>query len=164
MCRSCSRVSRSPLPRSASVASALKPLAGSFAFTLFALGIIGTGLLAIPILAGSAAYALSEVFGWSEGLGRKFRDAKGFYIIIGASIIGGAIASVAGVDAIKFLILAAVLNGLLAPIILWFIIRLARDPKIMGAYVSPRVVHVTGWITFFLMTVTGLLTIWQLVT
>lgn len=144
-------------------ASALKPLAGSGAFMLFALGIIGTGLLAIPVLAGSAAYALAEVFGWSEGLGKKFRDAKAFYIIIGVSILGGALASISGLDAIKFLITAAVMNGLLAPIILWFIIRLAHNPTIMGPHTSPRAVHIAGWATFGLMTITGLLTIWQLI-
>lgn len=144
-------------------ASALKPLAGSFAFTLFALGILGTGLLAVPVLAGSAAYAIAEVFNWPEGLGKKFCDARAFYLTIAVAIIGGAIATIAGTNPIRFLILAAVLNGLLAPIMLWFIIRLANNPRIMGSHLSPRTVHVAGWVTFLLMTVTGLLTIWQLI-
>jgi Mn2+/Fe2+ NRAMP family transporter len=143
-------------------ASALQPLAGSLAFTLFAVGILGTGLLAIPVLAGSAAYAVAEVFQWPEGLGKKFRDAKAFYIVIGVAIIGGAIATIAGTNPIHFLILAAVLNGLLAPIMLWFIIRLASNPNVMGGHISPTVVHRIGWVTFALMSISGLLTIAQI--
>lgn len=143
-------------------AAALRPLAGSFAFSLFALGIIGTGLLAIPVLAGSAAYALAEVFDWPEGLGKKFRDAKAFYITIGVAILGGALASVTGANPIRFLILAAVLNGLLAPIMLWFIIRLASDCRVVGEHRSSPLVHTVGWLTFAFMTVVGLLTIIQL--
>lgn len=142
-------------------ASALRPIAGSFAFTLFAIGILGTGLLAIPVLAGSAAYAMAEVFSWPEGLGKKFRDARAFYITIGVAIIGGAIATISGINPIQFLILAAVLNGLLAPIMLWFIIRLADAPEVMGKHVSPRMVRWAGWFTCVLMTVSGILTIAQ---
>ena len=142
-------------------ASALKPLAGSFAFALFAIGILGTGLLAIPVLAGSAAYAVAEVFRWPEGLGKKFRDAKAFYLMIAVAILGGAIATVIGTNPIHFLILAAVLNGLLAPVMLWFIIRLASNTRVMGAHVSPKNIAVIGWLTFGLMTVSGVLTITQ---
>lgn len=145
----------------AQAANALRPLAGSFAFGLFALGILGTGLLAIPVLAGSAAYALAEVFDWPEGLGKRFRDARAFYITIGVAILGGAGASMIGADPIKFLILAAVLNGLLAPIILWFLIRLADDRKLMGNYTSPPIVRVAGWVTLIVMIITGLMTIKQ---
>lgn len=142
-------------------ASALKPLAGSFAFTLFAIGILGTGLLAIPVLAGSAAYAIAEVFQWKEGLGKKFRDAKAFYLMIAIAILGGAIATIAGTNPITFLILAAVLNGLLAPVMLWFIIRLASNTKVMGVHISPRGIVVVGWLTFLLMVASGLLTLTQ---
>lgn len=142
-------------------ASALRPLAGSGAFLLFALGILGTGLLAIPVLAGSAAYALAEVFNWREGLGRAFHDARGFYLTIGVAIIGGAVASSVAIDPIQFLILAAVLNGLLAPVILWFIIRLAKNPQVVGVHTTPRWIHVVGWITFLLMAIIGGLTIIQ---
>ncbi len=142
-------------------ASALKPIAGSFAFTLFAIGILGTGLLAIPVLAGSAAYAMSEVFQWKEGLGKKFRDAKAFYVMIAVAIIGGAIATMVGTNPITFLILAAVLNGLLAPVILWFIVRLASDKNVMGGNTSPRSFATIGWATFALMVASGILTIIQ---
>lgn len=144
-------------------ASALQPLAGSFAFTLFALGILGTGLLAIPVLAGSAAYALAEVFGWHEGLGKTFHQARSFYVTIGAAVISGAIAGSFGLAAIQFLILAAVLNGLLAPLMLFFIIRLADDPHIVGPYRSSTAVRMVGWVTFALMVVAGVLTIGQVI-
>lgn len=144
-------------------ASALKPLAGSFAFTLFTIGILGTGLLAIPVLAGSAAYAVAEVFGWREGLGKTFHQARSFYVTIGAAILSGAIASTFGLAAIQFLILAAVLNGLLAPIMLFFIIRLADDPQVVGPHHSPKPIRFAGWLTFGLMVVTGVLTLRQLI-
>lgn len=144
-------------------ASALRPLAGSFAFTLFALGILGTGLLAIPILAGSAAYAMAEVFNWPEGLGRKFRNARAFYLTIAIAILGGALATTVGANPIHFLILAAVLNGLLAPVMLWFIIRLAGRRDVMGRHISPPLVRRAGWLTFGLMSLAGGLTLYQLI-
>lgn len=146
----------------AQAADALRPLAGSGAFLLFAIGVLGTGLLAIPVLAGSAAYALAEVFRWNEGLSQSFRQARGFYTTIGVAILGGAIASAAGIDAIHFLILAAVLNGLLAPFMLWFILRLADDPRVVGGHRSPPYVRIGGWMTFGFMTVAGVATIIQL--
>lgn len=142
-------------------AEALRPLAGSSAFLLFALGIIGTGLLAVPVLAGSAAYAVAEVFGWPEGLGKTFRQAPAFYITIGAAILVGALASLSGVGAVQLLIWAAVLNGLLAPAILWFMNRLSTNPRVVGSYTSPLIVRWGGWVTWGLMTAAGLLTIIQ---
>ncbi len=143
-------------------ASALRPVAGSLTFTLFAIGILGTGLLAIPVLAGSAAYAMAEVFQWREGLGKKFKEAKAFYIMIAVAILGGAVATMVGTNPIQFLILAAVLNGLLAPVMLWYIIRLSADKKVMGGHISGRVSLTIGWLTFILMTASGVLTIIQL--
>src|SRR5476651_1343549 len=95
-------------------AIALKPIAGDLASALFALGIIGTGLLAIPTLAGSAAYALSEAMGWREGLELKFSEAKGFYIVIGVSVLGGVAVSYSPLDPIKALFWSAVVNGVVA--------------------------------------------------
>jgi NRAMP (natural resistance-associated macrophage protein)-like metal ion transporter len=111
-------------------AEALRPLAGNFAFALFALGIIGIGLLAVPILAGSAAYALAEVFNWPEGLGKKFREAKAFYITIVAAILVGAIITASGLSPVTFLLVAAVVNGLVAPAIIWFMLKLANRPDV----------------------------------
>ncbi len=144
-------------------AAALRPLAGSFAFALFALGIIGTGLLALPVLAGSAAYALAEVAGWREGLAETFRQAKGFYVTIVAAILIGGLVSFFGFAVVKFLIFSAVLNGLLAPVILWFMIRLADNPRVVGPHVSPPAVRWTAWLTWAVMTVAGLSVIVQFV-
>lgn len=143
-------------------AEALRPVAGSLTFFLFALGILGTGLLAIPVLAGSAAYALSEVFGWREGLGKTFRQAPAFYITITAAIVVGALVTLTHVSAIQFLITAAVLNGLLAPVMLFFMLRLADRPDVVGPHRHPGVVRVTGWLTFAAMTGAGAMTIVQL--
>lgn len=142
-------------------AEALRPIAGSLTFFLFALGILGTGLLAIPVLAGSAAYALSEVADWPEGLGKTFGQAKAFYITISAAIIVGALATFIGIGAIEFLIVAAVLNGLLAPIILFFMLRLADRSDVVGQHRHPPLVRFFGWLTFAVMTGAGVMTIIQ---
>ncbi len=143
-------------------AEALRPIAGSLTFFLFALGILGTGLLAIPVLAGSAAYALSEVFDWPEGLGKTFKEAKAFYITIGLAIVVGALATLTGVGAIQFLIIAAVLNGLLAPVMLFYMLRLANRPDVVGSHRHPSIVRIFGWLTFVTMTAAGVMTIYQL--
>ena len=96
---------------SAQAVEALRPVAGDFAFSLFAIGIVGTGMLAVPILAGSAAYAVSEMFGWTEGLDRKPREAKAFYITIGLATLGGMALNFAMIDPVKALFWAAVVNG-----------------------------------------------------
>ncbi|MEK7636968.1 MAG: Nramp family divalent metal transporter [Patescibacteria group bacterium] len=140
-------------------AEALRPIAGSLTFFLFALGILGTGLLAIPVLAGSAAYALAEVFNWPEGLGKKFQQAKAFYITISAAIVIGALATLTGVAAIQFLIAAAVLNGLLAPVILFYMLRLADRRDVVGGHRHPSIVRGLGWLTFAVMTGAGVMTI-----
>jgi NRAMP (natural resistance-associated macrophage protein)-like metal ion transporter len=137
----------------AQAAEALRPLAADFAFVLFTLGIIGTGLLAIPVLAGSAAYALAEVFGWREGLSENYRRAHGFYLVMVAAIALGLLTNALGVPPISFLVFAAVLNGLLAPVILWHIIRLADRPDIVGRRRSPTAVRLVGWATFAVMVV-----------
>lgn len=99
----------------AQAAEALRPIAGDFAFALFAIGIIGTGMLAVPVLAGSAAYAVSETFGWTEGLDRKPREAKAFYAAIAVAVLGGVALNLSAIDPMKALYWAAVVNGLLAP-------------------------------------------------
>jgi Mn2+/Fe2+ NRAMP family transporter len=107
-------------------ARALEPIAGSFASLLFAAGIVGTGLLAIPTLAGSAAYALAETFGWREGLSRKPREAPAFYGVIGAAIVIGLAIDFSGLDPIRALYASAILNGLAAPPLILLMLILAN--------------------------------------
>ena len=130
----------------AQAAEALRPVAGDFAFVLFALGIIGTGLLAVPVLAGSAAYAVSETFGWTEGLNRKPREAKAFYGVIAAATLGGVALNGVGIDPMKALYWAAVVNGLLAPPLMVVTMLIARNKAIMGDLVLGRWLAFGGWL------------------
>lgn len=136
-------------------ALALAPLAGSWATTLFAIGIIGTGMLAIPILAGSASYAISESFGWKEGLYRKLKEARAFYGIIIVSTVIGIIINFLGIDPIKALIYSAIGNGLVAPIVLVFIVHISGSKQIMGKYKNSRIGNIVGSIITILMSVTA---------
>jgi Mn2+/Fe2+ NRAMP family transporter len=113
------------------VADALRPLAGRFATVLYTLGIIGTGLLAIPTLAGSAAYALAEVFDWREGMDERFSRAPAFYLVVGASISAGVAMDFANLNPVQTLYWSAVLNGLLAPFLLIGVLLVASDRKAM---------------------------------
>ena len=124
----------------ADAARALEPLvqgfpyAGLIAKLIFSVGIIGIGLLAVPVLAGSSAYAISEAFGWKEGLYRKFTRATGFYIVIIAATVIGLAMNFLGIDPIKALIFTAVFNGIAAVPLLWMIARVGNNTNIMGAY------------------------------
>ena len=117
-------------------ASALEPLAGRFASVLFLLGIVGTGLLAVPVLAGSTAYALSEAFGWREGLERRPGQARAFYAVIIGSMFVALVLNYVGINPMHFLYLAAILNGLTAPILMFLVWLLARDSELMGEWRS----------------------------
>lgn len=119
-------------------AAALQPIAGNFASALFALGIIGTGLLAVPVLAGSTAYAVSEALGWKESLERKPSQAKQFYGVIAISMLIAIALNFLGVNPMQSLVLAALLNGLSAPILMFIIWKLARDKQLLGQWTSPR--------------------------
>jgi NRAMP (natural resistance-associated macrophage protein)-like metal ion transporter len=143
----------------ADAALALKPLAGSWATLLFAIGIIGTGLLAIPVLAGSAAYAISESFGWKEGLYRKYKTAHAFYGVIAVSIIIGILINFIGIDPMKALLYSAIANGIVAPVILVFIVKISSSKKIMGEFKNPLITQTIGWITTVLMGVTAIASI-----
>ncbi len=140
----------------ADAAAALQPLGGEWAFVLFTVGIIGTGLLAIPILAGSASYAISESFGWKYGLYRKFRQAHAFYGVIILAMLLGLIINVLRLDPIQVLLYSAVANGLIAPLILFFILRLSSNKKLMGPYANSNLSAGLGWTITILMTVTGI--------
>ncbi|HLP86736.1 MAG TPA: Nramp family divalent metal transporter [Candidatus Paceibacterota bacterium] len=144
-------------------AKALAPLAGRWATLLFAIGIVGTGLLAIPILAGSTAYAISESFGWREGLYRKWKSAHAFYGVIIVSIIVGMLINFIGVDPIKALIYSAIANGIVAPVILVFIVKISANNKIMGQYKNSSVTNIIGWLAVLLMSTTAIATIISLI-
>ncbi len=129
----------------AQAAEALRPLAGEFAFAIFALGIIGTGLLAVPVLAGSAAFAVSEIFGWKAGLSHGFHEARGFYaIIITATMIGAIIGSVE-VDPIRALVISAIVNGVISVPIMVVMMRIGQSSSIMGELTMTRRHRLFGW-------------------
>ncbi len=147
----------------ADAAQALKPFAGNFSYLLFVIGIIGTGLLAVPVLAGSASYALSESFGWKEGLYRKFKQAHAFYAVIIVSMLVGLLSNFIGLDPIRALIYSAVANGLVAPIVLVLIVLLARNKKIMGEHAVSKFTQGLGWLIVSIMTISGLAVIWAII-
>lgn len=120
----------------AEAAQALRPLAGDFAYVLFAAGLIGVGMLAVPVLAGSAAYAIAETFSFTEGLNKQFHKAKAFYGVIAAATLVGFLLNFIGISPIKYLFYSAVLNGLIAPVLIVMILLIANNRKIMGDYVS----------------------------
>jgi NRAMP (natural resistance-associated macrophage protein)-like metal ion transporter len=131
---------------SAQAAAALKPIAGDFAFLLFAAGIIGTGLLAVPVLAGSAAYAVSESFRWPIGLGLPLAEARGFYFILTVATVLGVAIDLSGVESIKTLFWAAVVNGIVSVPIMVVMMLLAGKPQVMGRFVVRRRLKVLGWL------------------
>ena len=129
----------------AQAAEALRPVAGLFTFALFALGIISTGMLAIPILAGSVAYAASETFGWTEGLDHRLREARAFYATIAFATLGGVLLNFAPIAPVKALYWSAVLNGVLAAPLMVVIMLLASNPRVMGRLTISRALAVAGW-------------------
>ena len=131
---------------SAQAAEALRPIAGVFTFALFAVGIIGIGLLAVPVLAGSGAYALGEALGWTTGLDRKPLDAKAFYGTIAVSTLVGILINFIGLDPIKALFWSAVINGVVAVPVMVIIMLMAMRPDVMGHFVLPRALWVMGWL------------------
>jgi NRAMP (natural resistance-associated macrophage protein)-like metal ion transporter len=136
---------------SSQAAEALRPVAGEFTFALFAAGIIATGLLAVPVLAGSAAYALSEVFGWTEGLDRRPQEAKAFYLTIAIGTLGGILVNFTTLDPIKALYWSAVVNGVLAAPLMAVMMLIAMNSRIMGNLTLPRAMRVGGWLATLLM-------------
>ena len=137
----------------AQAAQALRPLAGDFAFALFSFGIIATGLLAVPVLASSAAYAAAEAFGWPEGLERHWREAKGFYAIISVATIVGSALHFTPIDPMKALYWSAVINGVVAVPIMVAMMMLSSEPAVMGPLPVRRKTRFLGWGAVALMTV-----------
>ncbi len=138
---------------SAQAAQALRPLAGEFAFLLFALGVIGTGMLAVPVLAGSAAYAVSETFGWRTGLDLKASEGRGFYGLIAIATLGGVILDFTPTDPMKELFWSAVINGVIAVPIMVVLMLLAGQERVMGQYVIRRRLRHLGWLATATMAV-----------
>lgn len=132
-------------------ALALQPLAGNQAYILFALGIIGTGMLAVPVLAGSSAYALAEAFRWKAGLNKGLSHARAFYGVIILGMLLGLAMNFFGINPIKALIYSAVLNGITAPIILYFIVKISSNKDLMGRWVNGMVSKFFGWFVVCLM-------------
>lgn len=143
----------------ADAARALRPFAGDLAYALFAFGILGTGFLSIPVLAGSASYAISESFGWKFGLYKKWRQASLFYGVIAVAVLLGIILNLIGLNPIKTLIYCAVLNGLIAPIILFLIVRISSREDIMGQFKNKRLGNTVGWLTVGIMSLVSLSTL-----
>lgn len=133
-------------------AMALKPLAGDLAYVLFAVGVIGTGFIAIPVLSGSLSYIFTETFGWEQGLDKKFHQAKGFYIIIALSLILGLSLNYVGISPMDALIYTAVLYGITAPVLIGIILHISNNKEIMGEYVNTRISNVLGFAALIIMT------------
>jgi NRAMP (natural resistance-associated macrophage protein)-like metal ion transporter len=138
---------------SSQAAEALRPIAGVFTFALFAAGIIATGMLAVPILAGAAAYGVSEVFGWPEGLDRRPREAKAFYAAIAVATLGGVALNFTSIDPVKALYWSAVVNGILAAPLMGVLMVVAMNPHVMGRMTLPRSMLVLGWLATVVMAV-----------
>jgi NRAMP (natural resistance-associated macrophage protein)-like metal ion transporter len=136
---------------SAQAADALRPIAGPFAFALFAMGVIGTGLLAIPVLAGSAAYAVGEALGWPTGLGRRPREAKAFYGVVAAATLVGIGINFTSIDPIRALFWSAVVNGVVAVPVMILMMTMAMRSKVMGAFTLPRPLQAMGWLSTVVM-------------
>lgn len=147
----------------AQAAQALRPLAGDFAFALFSLGIIATGLLAVPVLASSAAYAVAEAFGWPEGLERHWREAKGFYAIIGIATIVGTGLDFTPIDPMKALYWSAVVNGVVAVPIMVAMMILSGNATVMGSLPVRRKTRFFGWGAVVVMLVAVAMMGWDLV-
>ena len=154
------RAGHRDIETSRQAAEALRPLAGDGAYVLFTLGLVGTGLLAIPVLAGSASYAVAELFGWRSGLDLKPRQAWRFYLVLGGSIIAGMVFDVFGFSPIRMLFFSAVVNGLLAPPLLLLVMLVGNNRKIMGARVNGPWLNALGWTATAVMTVAMLAFVW----
>lgn len=145
-------------------AESLRPLAGDSAYWLFAIGVIGTGLLAIPVLSGSLSYIFCETFDWEEGLDKKFNEARPFYIIIAISLILGLSLNYIGITPIQGLIYSAILYGLTAPVLIAIILHICNNKKIMGEFTNKKRANILGGLTLLLMTAAAVTLIYLQIT
>ena len=137
-------------------AKALQPVAGKASYLLFALGVVGTGFLAIPVLSGSLSYIVSETFGWKGNLDKKFFQAKAFYTVIIIAVIVGLLINYIGLNPIKALIYTAILYGITSPVLILIILHIGNNKKIMGEYTNTKLSNTLGWITFVIMAASSL--------
>lgn len=133
-------------------AMALKPLAGEMAYALFAIGVIGTGFIAIPVLSGSLSYVFAEAFDLEQGLDKKFHEAKGFYLVIAISLLLGLAINYVGISPIKALIYTAILYGITAPVLIVFVLLISNNKEIMGEYVNSTMANILGIVACLVMT------------
>jgi Mn2+/Fe2+ NRAMP family transporter len=143
---------RTQITTAREAAEALRPLAGNGAYLLFTLGLIGTGMLGVPVLVGSCAYAVTEGAAWRGSMSDKPRNARKFYAVMGVAMVLGATLNYFGFNAVKMLFWSAVINGLLAPPLILLVILLTSRQKVMGKHVSPPLLKYLGWATFAVMT------------
>ena len=141
-------------------AHSLKPLAGQFSYLLFAIGVIGTGFLAIPVLAGCLSYILAETFNFSKGLDKKFYQAKPFYGMIVVSLVAGLCLQFLGITPVQALLYTAILYGLTAPVMIAVLLHIGNNKKIMGHHTNSVFSNVLGWLTLLLMTAAAVGLIW----
>ncbi|MBK9489197.1 MAG: divalent metal cation transporter [Haliscomenobacter sp.] len=134
-------------------ALALKPLAGNAAYLLFAIGVIGTGLLAIPVLSGCLSYIITETFGWEQGLDKKFHEAKAFYVVIAISLLLGLSLNYIGISPIQALIYSAIFYGMTAPVLIAIILHIANNKAIMGKHTNTTTANVLGFAALTIMTI-----------
>jgi Mn2+/Fe2+ NRAMP family transporter len=132
-------------------AEALRPLAGKAAYWLFTLGLIGTGMLGVPVLAGSSAYALAEAAAWHASLEKKPQGARRFYSVLAAAMVGGLMVEFLGLNAVKMMFWAAIINGALAPPLILLVILLTSNRRVMGDQVNSLLLRIPGWGTFAIM-------------
>jgi NRAMP (natural resistance-associated macrophage protein)-like metal ion transporter len=137
-------------------AKALEPLAGKFSYLFFALGVIGTGFLAIPVLAGSLSYMLAESFGWQEGLDKKFNEARPFYIVVIFALVIGLLINILGISPMKALIYTAILYGVTSPVMIAVVMHIGNNKKIMNNFTNSRLSNFLGMITFIVMTMAAI--------
>ena len=136
---------KTDIDTAAQAAQALRPIAGAFASVLFSLGIVGTGLLAVPVLGGSAAYAVGEAFRWQVGLERKAHEAKAYYAVLALATLIGLAMNFIRIDPIRALVWSAMINGMTAAPIMCFMMLLASNRKVMGKLTLPVYLKVMGW-------------------
>ncbi len=141
-------------------AQALRPLAGDSAYMLFAVGVLGTGLLAIPVLCGALSYIVTETFGWQRGLDKKFHQAKAFYLITAVSLLLCLMMNYVGISPIKALIWSAILYGLTAPVMIAIILHIANNKTVMGEFTNNRLSNFLGYTALILMSAAGLILIY----
>jgi Mn2+/Fe2+ NRAMP family transporter len=142
-------------------AEALRPIAGEFAFTLFAMGIIGTGMLAVPVLAGSAAYAVADVFQWRSGLDHTLTEAKGFYGVLISATVVGMLVDFTSLDPIKALVWSAVVNGVVAVPIMVVMMRLGASRTLLGDMTLTRRHQILGWLATVVMFIAVAAMLWS---